>query len=83
MFDFSLFTNWIHTTLSSLMPEWLTITTECVLIGVALLLTYSLLALFYIYFERKVCAAFQCRLGPNRVADGLAAKFCRHVQDAD
>ncbi|MDE7407236.1 MAG: NADH-quinone oxidoreductase subunit NuoH, partial [Muribaculaceae bacterium] len=31
------------------------------------LLVYALLALFYIYFERKVCAAFQCRLGPNRV----------------
>lgn len=76
MFDFSLFTNWIHTTLSSLMPEWLTITTECVLIGVALLLTYSLLALFYIYFERKVCAAFQCRLGPNRVGPmGLLQSF--------
>lgn len=76
MFDFSLFTNWIHTTLSSLMPEWLTITTECVLIGVALLLTYSLLAVFYIYFERKVCAAFQCRLGPNRVGPmGLLQSF--------
>ncbi|MDE6264699.1 MAG: NADH-quinone oxidoreductase subunit NuoH [Paramuribaculum sp.] len=76
MFDFSLFTNWIHSFLSSFMPEWLTITTECVLIGVALLLTYALLALFYIYFERKVCAAFQCRLGPNRVGPmGLLQSF--------
>ena len=49
------------------MPQWLTITTECVLVGVGLLLVYAVLALFYIYFERKVCAAFQCRLGPNRV----------------
>lgn len=48
-------------------PGWLTTTTECVLIGLGMLLAYSLLALFYIYFERKVCAAFQCRLGPNRV----------------
>ena len=43
------------------------VTIECVLIGVLLLLAYSVLALFYIYFERKVCAAFQCRRGPNRV----------------
>ena len=67
IFDFSVLTNWIDTTLSSFMPEWLTVVTECVLIGVVLLTLYSVLALFYIYFERKVCAAFQCRIGPNRV----------------
>ena len=67
MFDFSVLTNWVHTTLLQYMPEWLAITAECVLIGVLLLLTYSVLALFYIWYERKVCAAFQCRLGPNRV----------------
>lgn len=67
MFDFSILTNWIHNLLSSFMPGWLTVTVECVLIGVVLLLAYSVLALFYIWFERKICAAFQCRLGPNRV----------------
>ena len=67
MFDFSFLTNWVHTTLLQYMPEWLAITAECVLIGVLLLLTYSVLALSYIWYERKVCAAFQCRLGPNRV----------------
>lgn len=67
IFDFALLTQWIDKTLNSFMPEWLTTVTECVIIGLLLLLTYSVLALFYIYFERKVCAAFQCRLGPNRV----------------
>lgn len=58
------------------MPEWLTTTVECVLIGAALLVLYALLALFYIYFERRVCAFFQCRLGPNRVGPmGLLQSF--------
>lgn len=67
MFDFSIVTEWIDNLLRSFMAPWLTIVVECVLIGVALLLLYAVLALFYIYFERKVCGAFQCRLGPNRV----------------
>ena len=76
MFDFSLLTNWIHGALTSFMPEWLAVTTECVLIGVVLLTLYALLALFYIYFERKVCAAFQCRIGPDRVGPwGLLQSF--------
>ena len=67
MFEISRLTGWLHELLSSWMPEWLTTTVECVLIGAALLVLYALLALFYIYFERRVCAFFQCRLGPNRV----------------
>lgn len=67
MYDLSVITNWINNLLGSFMAPWLTVLTECVLIGIGLLLVYSVLALFYIYFERKVCAAFQCRLGPNRV----------------
>lgn len=49
------------------LPEWGALLIEFVLIGVALLVLYALIALFLIYFERKVCAFFQCRLGPNRV----------------
>lgn len=67
MFDFSIVTGWIDSLLRSFMAPWLTTVVECVLIGVVLLLAYAVLALFYIYFERKICAAFQCRLGPNRV----------------
>ncbi len=76
MQDLSLITTWIHDFLSSHMPGWLTVTVECLLIGVGLLLVYALLALFYIYYERKLCAAFQCRLGPNRVGPmGLLQSF--------
>ncbi|MDE7467613.1 MAG: NADH-quinone oxidoreductase subunit H, partial [Muribaculaceae bacterium] len=76
MFDFSKITGPIHDFLMGFLPSWATVTVECLLIGVGLLLAYALLALFYIYFERKVCAAFQCRLGPNRVGPfGLLQSF--------
>ena len=67
MFDFSIVTSWIHQTLTSLMPEGLAVFIECVAIGIYILLMYAVLAVILIYMERKVCAFFQCRLGPNRV----------------
>ena len=76
IFNFSVLTGWIDNLLRSFMPGWLTVVTECLLIGLILLTAYAVLALFYIYFERKVCAAFQCRLGPNRVGPwGLLQSF--------
>ena len=35
--------------------------------GGCLLLMYTVIAILMIFMERKVCAAFQCRLGPMRV----------------
>ena len=67
MFDFGIVTNWIDELLNGFMPSWLATTVECALVGVMLLVMYSLLAIFYIFYERKVCAWFQCRLGPMRV----------------
>ena len=67
MFDFSIVTGWFDNLLNGFLPLWLTTVIECLLIGVGLILVYALLALFYIYYERKLCGAFQCRLGPNRV----------------
>ncbi len=65
--DFQAFTGWIHGVLSGALPAWGVTLVECVLIGLGLLLGYALIALALIYIERKVCAFFQCRLGPNRV----------------
>lgn len=67
MFDFSIVTSWIDQGLRSVMsPAW-AVTVECILIGVVLLAVYAVTALILILAERKVCAAFQCRIGPNRV----------------
>ena len=67
MFDFSIVTQWVDTLLRSWMSPTAAVIVECVLVGVCLLLGYAVIALALIYVERKVCAFFQCRLGPNRV----------------
>ena len=67
MFDFSIVTSWVHELLTSFMPLGLAIFIECVIVGGCLLLMYTVIAILMIFMERKVCAAFQCRLGPMRV----------------
>ncbi len=67
MFDFTVVKVWIHKMLTSIMPETLAIVLECFAIGIILILIYAIIAVIMIYMERKVCGAFQCRLGPNRL----------------
>lgn len=79
MFDFSQITNWFDMLLRMTfsLPGWLATLIECVLIGIALMLAYAGLAIIMIFMERKVCAAFQCRLGPMRVGLwGTLQVFC-------
>ena len=69
MFDFKIVTSWIENLLRvelGLDNFW-TLAIEFVLVGVALLAAYALIALVLIYAERKICAFFQCRIGPDRV----------------
>ncbi|MBQ9555901.1 MAG: NADH-quinone oxidoreductase subunit NuoH [Muribaculaceae bacterium] len=76
MFDFASVTNWLDNWMNGFMPSWLTTTIECVLVAVGLLVAYSLIAMFYIFYERKVCGWIQCRLGPMRVGKwGLLQVF--------
>lgn len=69
MFDFSIVTHWVDCLLRQTLGlgDFWSILIECVLVGVALLTAYALIAMLLIYMERKVCAYFQCRLGPTRV----------------
>lgn len=69
MFDFSIVTTWFDSLLRDTLGlgDFLSILIECVLIGVFILAAYAILAIILIFMERKVCAYFQCRLGPMRV----------------
>ena len=69
MFDFSIVSNWIDCLLRQTLglSDFWTILIECVLVGVGILVAYALIAIVLIFMERKVCAYFQCRIGPVRV----------------
>ncbi len=67
IYDFTDFTKNLHIWFSEHMSPGWTTTVEWVIVGILYLLFVALLGLFLIYAERKVCAAFQQRIGPNRV----------------
>ena len=69
MFDFSIITQWFDELLRNTLGlgDFWSILIECVLIGLLIIVGYALLAIALIFMERKVCAYFQCRLGPMRV----------------
>ncbi len=67
MFSFSSVTQWIDQLLNQWMPHGWALFIEFLLIGIGLMAAYAVLALILILAERKICAYFQCRLGPNRV----------------
>ena len=69
IFSFKVVTDFVHNLLLNTLglgSFWTTLI-ECVLVGICILTAYALIAIVLIFMERKVCAYFQCRLGPMRV----------------
>lgn len=67
IYDFEPLTKSIHESLSASLSPTATLAIEWTIVGVAYLLFVAVFGLFLVYAERKVCAAFQQRLGPMRV----------------
>ncbi|MDD3078336.1 MAG: NADH-quinone oxidoreductase subunit NuoH [Paludibacter sp.] len=65
--EFTGLTRWFDSALRSVMPDFWAIFIELVIVGIALLATYAVIAMILIYVERKITAFFQARIGPNRV----------------
>ncbi len=76
MFDFTTITTAVDSYLHSVMPPSAATLVECALVAVCVIVAYLVFAIIMIFMERKVCAAFQCRLGPMRVGPwGLMQVF--------
>ena len=76
IFDLTTWTTAIHDWLTEFIPEWSAILLESIVVALIIITLYAVFAIALIYMERKVCAFFQCRLGPNRVGKwGLLQVF--------
>ena len=77
MFDFSIVTTWFDSLLRDTcgLSSFWAILIECVLVGVFILAAYAILAILLIFMERKVCAAFQCRLARCVLVRGVFSKL--------
>ncbi len=82
MFDFSIVTQWVHSLLTSFMPEELAVLIECIVIGVCIMLAYAVIAIIMIFMERKKCAPLSNAAWANACIPKVPG-VCRCIQDVD